>query len=211
VLASAAGAPNGRGQKRDNTKQTTLFGLPAVPPVDRPEKRSRKKGGAVPSEEDSRVAEPETMESQDVEMAELQDAAATQSTQMSQGATATAVEQESQATEVITTQVERVSPVHTVLMLTTMCRKVAVLNLSIGPQRHHQWIITSQMRYVLTECRTAPSRTPILCFHPPNRRVATFILPFHQIEHEILVPLVGDERVYIQFLCERGQGIQFTT
>jgi hypothetical protein len=116
VLAAAgtAGAPNGRGQKRDNTKQTTLFGMPAVLPApERPEKRSRKKGGAVPSE-DSRVAESETMESQDVEMAELQDVAATQT---SQEATATAVDsqQESQATEVITTQVKRVSPVYTVL------------------------------------------------------------------------------------------------
>ena len=107
-MIAAAGTSNGRGQKRDNTKQTTLFGLPAVPAPDRPEKRSRKKGGAVASGEDSQVAEPETMGSQDVEMEELQDAAATQ---MSQGATATVVDsqQESQATEVITTQVKRVS------------------------------------------------------------------------------------------------------
>lgn len=57
------------------------------------------------------------MESQDVEMAELQDAAATQT---SQGATATAVDsqQESQATEMITTQVKRVSPVYAVSKLT---------------------------------------------------------------------------------------------
>ncbi|KAI0283622.1 hypothetical protein BGY98DRAFT_1093722 [Russula aff. rugulosa BPL654] len=98
-----AGASNGRGQKRDNTKQTTLFGLPAVPAPDRPEKRSRKKGGAVASGEDSQVDEPETMGSQDVEMVELQDVAATQT---SQGATATVVDsqQESQATEVIATQ-----------------------------------------------------------------------------------------------------------
>jgi hypothetical protein len=121
VAAGTAGAPNGRGQKRDNTKQTTLFGLPAVPvpAPERPEKRSRKKGGAAVPSEDSRVAEPETMESsQDVEMAELQDVAATQT---SQGATATAVDsqQESQATtEVITTQVKRVSPAHAVLKLT---------------------------------------------------------------------------------------------
>ena len=122
VLATAggtAGAPNGRGQKRDNTKQTTLFGLPAVPvpAPERPEKRSRKKGGATVPSEDSRVAEPETTESQDVEMAELQDVAATET---SQGATATAVDsqQDSQATEVITTQVERVSPDYAVLRLT---------------------------------------------------------------------------------------------
>jgi hypothetical protein len=117
VAAGTAGAPNGRGQKRDNnTKQTTLFGLPAVPTPERPEKRSRKKGGAVPSE-DSRVAEPETMESQDVEMAELQDVAPTQT---SQRVTATAMDskQESQATEVNTTQVKRVSPVDAVPKLT---------------------------------------------------------------------------------------------
>lgn len=116
-MLPAAGASNGRGQKRDNTKQTTLFGLPAVPAPDRPEKRSRKKGGAVASGEDSQVAEPEAMESQDVEMVELQDVAATQT---SQGATATVVDsqQESQATEVITTQVKRVSLFHTALKLT---------------------------------------------------------------------------------------------
>jgi len=104
AAAGTAGVPNGRGQNRDNTKQTTLFGLPAVPAPERSEKRTRKNGGAIPSE-DSRVAEPETVESQDVEMAELQDVAATQT---SQGGTATAVDsqQESQATEVITTQVK---------------------------------------------------------------------------------------------------------
>jgi hypothetical protein len=57
--------------------------------------------------------------SQDVEMTELQDVTATQT---SQEATATAVDsqqQESQAaTELITTQVKRVSPVYAVLKLT---------------------------------------------------------------------------------------------
>lgn len=116
AAAGTAGAPNGRGQKRDNTKQTTLFGLPSVPAPERPEKRSRKKGAAA-SSEDSRAAEPEIVGSQDVEMAELQDVVATQT---SQAATATAVDsqQESQATEVITTQVKRVSPVNAVLKLT---------------------------------------------------------------------------------------------
>ncbi len=114
MVVGTAGAVNGRGQKRDNTKQTTLFGLPAVPAVERPEKRSRKKGGAVPSE-DSRLTEPETGESQDVEMVEPQDAAATPT---SQAATATAVDsqQESQATEVITTQVESTVHLHVVLI-----------------------------------------------------------------------------------------------
>ena len=76
----------------------------------------REKGRAVPSEH-SRVAEPETRESQDVGMAGLQDGAATQT---SQGETATAgdSQQEPRATEVITTQVKRVSPVHAVLKLT---------------------------------------------------------------------------------------------
>jgi hypothetical protein len=117
AAAGTAGTSNGRGQKRDNTKQITLFGLPAVPAPERPEKRSRKKGEAVPSEEDSRVAEPATMESKDVEMAELQDVAATQT---SQGATVTAVDsqQDSQVTEVITTHVRRMSPVYVVLKLT---------------------------------------------------------------------------------------------
>ncbi len=106
VAAGTAGAANGRGQKKDNAKQTTLFGLPAVPAPERPEKRPRKKGGAVPSE-DPHFTEPENGESQDVEMVAPQDVAATPT---SQAATATAVDsqQESQATEVITTQVEGV-------------------------------------------------------------------------------------------------------
>ncbi|KAI0252269.1 hypothetical protein BJV78DRAFT_1352497 [Lactifluus subvellereus] len=43
-------AANGRGQKRDNTKQTALFGLPAAsaPAPEKPEKRARKMGGVVP-------------------------------------------------------------------------------------------------------------------------------------------------------------------
>jgi hypothetical protein len=98
-----AGVTNGGGQK---TKQTTLFGLPAVPAAERPEKRSRKKGGAVPSE-NSQVTGPENSESQDVEMVGT---AETQyvDTPTSQEATATAVDsqQESQVTELITTQVK---------------------------------------------------------------------------------------------------------
>jgi chromosome transmission fidelity protein 4 len=93
---------NGRGQKKDSTKQTTLFGLPAVPAPEKPEKRSRKKGGTAPAE-GSGVPEPETAdESQDVEMAENQDAGVP----TSQAATVTAVDsqRESQVTEVIATQ-----------------------------------------------------------------------------------------------------------
>ena len=112
---AAAGATNGRGQKRDNTKQTTLFGLPAVPAVERPEKRSRKKGKAVVPSEDCRVSAPETEELQDVEMVPQDVDAST-----SQEATATAVDsqQESQATEVITTQVESVPHLRRCLKLT---------------------------------------------------------------------------------------------
>jgi len=97
------GAASGLGQKKDNTKQTTLFGLPAAPAPEKTEKRSRKKNAAVPSE-DSRVVQPETRESQDVEMSEAQDG----DVSISQAATVTAVDsqQESQATEVITTQEE---------------------------------------------------------------------------------------------------------
>jgi chromosome transmission fidelity protein 4 len=95
---------NGRGQKKDNTKQTTLFGLPAVPVSEKPEKRSRKKGGAVPSEGSGVAGLEVTEESQDVEMAESRDA----DVSASQAATVTAVDsqQESQATDVIATQEE---------------------------------------------------------------------------------------------------------
>jgi len=95
------GAASGLGQKKDNTKQTTLFGLPAVPAPEKPEKRPRKKNAAV-SSEDSRVVQPETRASQDIEMSESQDG----DVPISQTATVTAVDsqQESQATEVIATQ-----------------------------------------------------------------------------------------------------------
>lgn len=96
---------NGRGQKKDGTKQTTLFGLPTVPAPEKPEKRSRKKGGGAAPAEGSGVAEPETAdESQDVEMAENQAA----DVPASQAATVTAVDsqRESQTTEVIATQEE---------------------------------------------------------------------------------------------------------
>lgn len=97
-----AGTAYGRGQKRDNTKQTTLFGLPAVSASEKPEKRSRKKGGA---------------DSQDVEMAETQGVNAA----TSQVETVTAVDSqpESQATEVITTQVKGAAHPYTVLKADT--------------------------------------------------------------------------------------------
>jgi len=89
---------------------------------------------------------------------------------------------------------------------------MAVLSLSIGPQRHHQWKITSQMRYVLTERRTALTDSYVMFPSTEQTPCHTSILPLHQIEHDILeIPLVGDERVYVQLLCERGQCIQFTT
>ena len=77
--------------------------MPAVPAAEKPEKRSRKKGGAIQSE-DCGAARPETRESQDVEMAESQDA----DVPVSQAATETVVDsrQESQATEVIAAQEE---------------------------------------------------------------------------------------------------------
>jgi hypothetical protein len=68
------------------------------------------------------------------------------------------------------------------------------------------------MRYVPTECRTALADSYIMFPSAEQTHCHTFILPFHQIEHDILkIPLVGDERVYVQFLCERGQCIQFAT
>jgi len=91
-------AANGRGPKKDNTKQTTLFGLPAVPAPEKTAKRARNKGGAGPSE-DVRPTEPDTSESQDVEMAE------SHNTEDLAPKTATVDSQESQATEVVT-QVE---------------------------------------------------------------------------------------------------------
>lgn len=78
-------------------------------------------------------------------------------TPTSQEATATVVDsqQESQATEVITTQVEGMPHSNRNLKLTTTHRRTAVLSLLSGLQRHHRWEIASQMRYLLAERRTA--------------------------------------------------------
>jgi hypothetical protein len=68
------------------------------------------------------------------------------------------------------------------------------------------------MRYVLTECHTTLTDTYVMFPSTEQTPCHTSILPFHRIEHDILkIPLVRDERVYVQFLCERGQCIQFTT
>ena len=95
VLATAIAA-NGRAPKRDNTKQSTLFGLPAVSAPDKTAKRGRNKGGAAPSE-DVRAPEPDTSESQDVEMVESQN-----TEDLASGSTAVDSQHESQATEVVT-------------------------------------------------------------------------------------------------------------
>ena len=95
VLATASAA-NGRGPKKDNTKQSTLFGLPAVSAPDKTAKRARNKGGVAPSE-DVRSTEPDTSESQDVEMVESQD-----TEDLASGPTVVDSQQESQATEVAT-------------------------------------------------------------------------------------------------------------
>ncbi|KAI9461236.1 hypothetical protein BJY52DRAFT_217010 [Lactarius psammicola] len=101
---ATAGAANGRGLKRDNTKQSTLFGLPAVPAPEKTAKRARNKGGAVPSEE-VRASEPDTSESQDVEMAESQN-----TEDLVSRAAAVDSQHESQATEVVTQVEEEDSP-----------------------------------------------------------------------------------------------------
>ncbi|KAH9045120.1 hypothetical protein EDB84DRAFT_1469307 [Lactarius hengduanensis] len=97
---ATASAANGRGPKKDNTKQSTLFGLPAVPAPEKTAKRARTKSGAVPSEE-ARATEPDTSESQDIEMAEED---------LEPQAAAMDPQQESQATEVVTLVEEGASP-----------------------------------------------------------------------------------------------------
>ena len=96
ACVATASAANGRGPKRDNTKQSTLFGLPAVPAPEKTSKRARNKGGAIPSE-DVCATEPNTSESQDVEMAESQI-----TEDLASGTTEVDSQQESQATEVVT-------------------------------------------------------------------------------------------------------------
>ena len=59
------------------------------------------------------------------------------------------------------------------------------------------------MRYVLTEYRTALADSCVM--FPSTEQTL-----FHQAEHDMLKPVAGDERVYVQVLCERGQCIQFT-
>jgi hypothetical protein len=89
---------------------------------------------------------------------------------------------------------------------------MAVLSLSNGLQRHHRWKIPSQMRYVLTECRTSLVDCYVIFPSTQQTHCHTFILPFHQIEYNsLMLPLVGDVRVYVQVLCEWDPCIQFTT
>ena len=98
-IVATTSAANGRGSKRDNTKQSTLFGLPAVPLPEKTAKRARNKGRAAPSEE-VRATEPDTSESPDVEMAE-----SSNTEDLASLAAAVDSQQDSQATEVVT-QVE---------------------------------------------------------------------------------------------------------
>jgi hypothetical protein len=64
------------------------------------------------------------------------------------------------------------------------------------------------MRYVLTEYRTALTDSYVMFPSTEQTPCHTYIFPFR---HDILkIPLVGDERVYVQLLCERGRCIQFT-
>lgn len=98
ICVATASTANGRRPKKDNTKQSTLFGLPAVPAPEKTAKRARNKGGEVPSE-DVRATEPATSESQDVEMVESQN---TEDLASESRAAAVDSQQESQATEVVT-------------------------------------------------------------------------------------------------------------
>jgi chromosome transmission fidelity protein 4 len=102
---ATASAANGRGPKKDNTKQSTLFGLPAVPPPEKTAKRARNKGGAIPSKEIC-ATEPDASESQDVEMAESHN-----TEDLASQAVAVDSQQESQATEVVTEVEVRFFPV----------------------------------------------------------------------------------------------------
>ena len=68
------------------------------------------------------------------------------------------------------------------------------------------------MRYVLTECRTALTDNYVMFPSTKQTHCHISIFSFRQIKHDTLkIPLVGDERVYVQLLCECGQRIQFTT
>ena len=190
-FVSAASTANGRGQKRDNTKQTTLFGLPAVSAPEKPEKRARKKGGAVPCESD-RGASPGSRESQDVEMAESQSAVVP----TSQTATVVDSQQESQATEVITTQVKGTSHRHAALGADTIIlRKRAVLSRLTGLHRHHRWDKVCRMRYPLIECLYCLHRVFYYVSNTSTHNLSciyTLILG-HRENMILLIPLVGYE------------------
>lgn len=150
VYVATASAANGRGPKKDNTKQSTLFGLPAVSVPEKTAKRARNKGGAVRSE-DVRATEPDTSESQDVEMVE------SQSTEnVTSGSTVVDSQQESQATEVVTQIEVRFLPVlHPKIMQTTR-RKETVPSPLTGLRRHPRWDKIFQMSYL-------PAETDCIC------------------------------------------------
>jgi hypothetical protein len=142
VFVATASAANGRGSKKDNTKQSTLFGLPAVPAPEKTAKRARNKGGAVPSE-DVRSTEPDTSESQDIDMVESQNTG-----DLASGSTVVDSQQESQATEVVTQVEVRFFPVLRLEIIQTTRRKETVRNLLTGLKRHPRWDKIFQMRYL---------------------------------------------------------------
>src|SRR6266403_5509123 len=67
-------------------------------------------------------------------------------------------------------------------------RKVAVLSLFIGLQRHHRWKITSQMRYVLTECHTTLTDSFIMFSSTRQTHFHTLIFTFPRNEHDTKSP-----------------------
>lgn len=145
VSVATASAANGRGPKKDNTKQSTLFGLPVVPAPEKTAKRARNKGGAVPSE-DVRATEPDTSESQDIEMVESQI-----TEDLASGSTAVDSQRESQATEVMTQVEVRFFPVLRLRIIQTTRRTETVPSPLTGLKRHPRWDKIFQMRYLPAE------------------------------------------------------------
>lgn len=195
VCVATASAANGRGSKKDNTKQSTLFGLPAVSVPEKTAKRARNKGGAVPSE-DVRATEPDTSESQDVEMVE------SQSTEdLTSGSTTLDSQQDSQATEVVTQLEVRFFPVLHLKIMQTTHRKETVPSPLTGLRRHPQWDKIFQMRYLPAEadCIYTVLLHSVM-FRPPQHIYIQIWIGINQIFIPDLIPLVGYERVYVQLL-----------
>jgi thymidine kinase len=169
-----------------------LFGLPAVPAPEKTSKRARNKGGAVPSE-DIRAPEPDTSESQDVEMAESQI-----TEDLASGTTEVDSQQESQATEIVTQVEVSFFLVLRLKIIQATNREETVPSPLTGLKRRPRRDRIFRTIYLLAEADC------LYCFNALCKETQhpcyACILRSRLTLVEYLFPFVGYKRVYVQLL-----------